>query len=173
MPGSIGKKLRSRKAQLAFERRQVQYSENINPEINKSEYNFLNFGIENYNINSLRKEDPKNKIYNKNAASYQNGKNPETASRKSSDSVSKKQYLGTYDTITSVHDIEQDDHYYYSDIKESQNNNQNIPLISIPTTQNFDRTDKLGRIQELPSKNITRNNSVSDILNQSNIKDSI
>ena len=170
MPGSIGQKLRSRKVQLACERRQAQYAENLNAEMNNSENNFMSFGIENYNLNSLKKEDPKNQIYNNNPANNQNGKNSQTASSNTNGSVSKKQYPGTYDTITSVHDIEQDDHYYYRDIKESQNNNQNNPLISLPMPLNFDRTNKLGIIQELPSKNITRNNSVSDLLDQPNTK---
>ena len=54
-----------------------------------------------------------------------------------------------YDTVTSVHDIEQDDHIYYG--KDSMN----------PPSLTLER--KLTRIAEVPSKNITRNNSMSDL----------
>lgn len=58
----------------------------------------------------------------------------------------------TYDTVTSVHDIEQDDHHYYMAA--------NQPLLSIQTS--FE-PNKLSKIVEVPSKNITRNNSMSDL----------
>lgn len=66
-------------------------------------------------------------------------------------------YQGSYDTVNSVHDIEQDDHnkYYNNDKKSSADQ----PLLIYE--------NKLGKIVEVPSKNITRNNSteLNDIAN--------
>jgi hypothetical protein len=66
----------------------------------------------------------------------------------------------TYDTVSSVHDIEQDDHVsYYID-----NNGKygKEPLIA--------GFSKLTKILEVPSKNITRNNSVNDVNEIANSK---
>jgi hypothetical protein len=70
-----------------------------------------------------------------------------------------KSHANTYDTVTSVHDIEQDDHVSYY----SAGDKQKEPLIST-----FER--KLGKILEVPSKNITRNNSVNDVNEIANSK---
>ena len=69
-------------------------------------------------------------------------------------------YQGSYDTVNSVHDIEQDDHqkYYYSDKKAAADQ----PLLP------YER--KLGKILEVPSKNITRNNSITDVQEHANSK---
>lgn len=61
------------------------------------------------------------------------------------------QTRSVYDTVSSAHDIEQDDHRYYYD----KVNNSQHPLI--PDER------KLAKIVEVPSKNITRNNSTSDL----------
>jgi len=61
------------------------------------------------------------------------------------------QTRNVYDTVSSAHDIEQDDHRYYYD----KVNNSQHPLIP--------EERKLAKIVEVPSKNITRNNSISDL----------
>lgn len=50
-----------------------------------------------------------------------------------------------YDTVTSVHDIEQDSHHYYD-----------AGSLPVPSS-------KLSKIIEVPSTNITRKNSLSDL----------
>jgi hypothetical protein len=67
------------------------------------------------------------------------------------DSHELSQGRNVYDTVSSAHDIEQDDHRYYYD----KVNNSQHPLISDER--------KLAKIVEVPSKNITRNNSASDL----------
>lgn len=62
-----------------------------------------------------------------------------------------------YDTVTSVHDIEQDDHHYYGGSVPPL-----LPPPPAPSSGTFERA-KLGKIVEVPSKNITRNNSMSDL----------
>lgn len=64
-----------------------------------------------------------------------------------------------YDTVTSVHDIEQDDHIYYGQDHEGEQSSLRL---------GFDR--KLTKILEVPSKNITRNNSMSDVNEYANSK---
>ena len=69
-----------------------------------------------------------------------------------------------YDTVTSVNDIEQDDYNNYYD-EEKKSKQQLYPLnrltnTTLPTTA-YERT--LTNIVEVPSKNITRNNSASDV----------
>lgn len=59
------------------------------------------------------------------------------ASKKSTEALLLKD--NSYDTVTSFHDIEQDDHKYYKE-----------PIISFQTPKYF---SKLGKINELPSKN--------------------
>ena len=67
-----------------------------------------------------------------------------------------------YDTVTSVHDIEQDDHIYYAENKGNNKDASREPLMA--------GFQKLGKILEVPSKNITRNNSINDVNEIANSK---
>ena len=87
--------------------------------------------------------DPKGNLNNSNKKDLNNGSNSSL-------------YQASYDTINSVHDIEQDDHNkYYNNDKKTVDQ----PLLLYE--------NKLGKIIEVPSKNITRNNSTEflDIAN--------
>ncbi len=171
MNTSIGKKLRSRKVKMACERRQTeqqalqdshrdyaykQERSNSNLESSKLDSNNNNQYAKNGNnkpFSSTSGSDhpkvvitsPSDAGSRANDSSY-NGSHPVGQGAKSS----------VYDTVTSVHDIEQDDHIYYG--KEMAENSAQVPLLPL---ERLDR--KLTKIVEVPSKNITRNNSISDL----------
>lgn len=172
MPTAIGKKLRSRKVKYACERRQTQLAEtnaqsHLNNQRANNEDKYPNQeGLLNPKLvftsasanNSVRQNESANQSGNQTLLGGKgfNGK-PGSGDENSLDELS-NQY-GSYDTVTSVHDIGQDDHHYYSEKKDVS---QQQPLLT------YER--KLGKIMEVPSKNITRNNSISDVSDVANSK---
>ena len=152
MPTAIGKTLRSRKVKLACERRQNELiADNQTTQVSQTKYSksdrpkvLVTGAIE---LNSANQNDANTSSYNED---NQNGSQTAASSSTSNPKV--------YDTVTSVHDIEQDDHIYYAEKKDTSLN----PLLG------FER--KLTNIAEVPSKNITRNNSISDALDHANSK---
>lgn len=68
-------------------------------------------------------------------------------------------HTGLYDTVTSVHDIEQDDHNKYV---QAALGAVVAAAATGPQSLRYE-SSKLGKIVEVPSKNITRNNSLSDL----------
>lgn len=143
MPTAIGKKLRSRKVQLACERRQNQYAEtdadlsqkfiydsdykNLQAFENNKTINYIQYSNANQGTETELK--PLKSISSKSPPIHSTGSKRSTNLLLSDTS---------YDTVTSVHDIEQDDHKYYN--KES--NFQ---------TPKYTKFNKLGKINELPS----------------------
>jgi hypothetical protein len=97
-----------------------------------------------------------------------------------------RQISANYDTVTSVHDIEQDDHIYYgsdqqqqqqqqqqqSQQQQSQQQQQHLSLADRLKSDNLflSASNKLAKIVEVPSKNITRNNSLTDAVEYGNSK---
>jgi hypothetical protein len=154
MPTTIGKKLRSRKVKLACERRQNELiADNQTTQLSQGKYSksdrpkVLITGaseLENANQNDQNASTSINDHQNQTKGS-------QTATSSSSNPK-------VYDTVTSVHDIEQDDHIYYGEKKDTSQN----------TLLNFEK--KLPNIVEVPSKNITRNNSITDAVDYANSK---
>lgn len=184
MPTPIGKKLRSRKAKLAYERRQTLYANENNNllRLNEQSVDFMP-KRSNMNLSTSASTSGTNQKQAKvdavplielNMSSKQSGPSspskevphdshtieeqanarPSTSLLSNDDHMPSdplhSKYASTYDTVTSVHDIEQDDHIYYG--KEAE---QPSLLMSLDK--------KLTKILEVPSKNITRNNSVTDV----------
>ncbi|CAF0989706.1 unnamed protein product [Brachionus calyciflorus] len=147
MPTTIGKKLRSHKVKFACERRQT--LENRKQYTPVADANRL---VTNVSVNnSTHLTDAGNMSLNQNSNYSKHLINE-----------SNDEPHGVYDTVNSVHDIEQDDHnkYYY---------NHNESKKSSQLDQNTFMDRKLGKIVEVPSKNITRNNSSSDLQEQSKV----
>lgn len=158
MPTAIGKTLRSRKVKLACERRQNELIADNNQTTQTSQNKYsksdrpkvlVTGAIE---LNNTNQNDANASSYNDDNQNQTNGKGSQTAASSSTSNPK------VYDTVTSVHDIEQDDHIYYAEKKDTSLN----PLLG------FER--KLTNIAEVPSKNITRNNSISDALDHANTK---
>jgi hypothetical protein len=191
MPGIIGKKLRSRKVKEAVERRQVQVENsnhanrqsglltqeiaaglkvNLNNNYNnRSNLNDKQISNIRQNFNYVSQLSPINSGIMSTSSAIGDSSSAQNAvsSRhfnKSGDNLSSTDNdshpAGVYDTVTSVHDIEQDDHIYYG---EKAKDTSREPLIT-----SFEK--KLGKILEVPSKNITRNNSVNDVSDVANTK---
>lgn len=164
MPTTIGKKLRSRKVKYACERRQNLLAETGNPMRASNEpVNQFSKSDENQ-MRPLMGYQKQNEPYNQ-ASSNQgqtsskgNMCKPAFGDGNTANVGENQAFPGAYDTVTSVHDIEQDDHIYYAEKKETTQQ----PLL------NYER--KLGKILEVPSKNITRNNSVTDVGEYTNSK---
>jgi hypothetical protein len=89
-----------------------------------------------------------------------------------------RQISANYDTVTSVHDIEQDDHIYYGSEQQQQQqqqqqqSQQQQSLAERLKADNLflSASNKLAKIVEVPSKNITRNNSLTDAVEYGNSK---
>ena len=220
MPTPIGKKLRSRKAKMACERRQNQYASEANrPNNSESRIEFPS-PVPNKANNSqaagtslasadgsatplLASANPNasqasnsikmsNLSSNKDQQVSMGNETPSSKQKNQADTSTSTLTPGTsgaaqkpvtveirdttdddestsddllhgkyhaYDTVTSVHDIEQDDHIYYGQDHEGEQSSLRL---------GFDR--KLTKILEVPSKNITRNNSMSDVNDYANSK---
>jgi hypothetical protein len=168
MPTAIGKKLRSRKVQLACEKRQSQLADKQSHGMIKNEYR----DVQQHELQPLNaritteteggaKLEPSAKALKLSAHSVNDVEVPGSSScGHEKDALHPVIIKGpatsgetaTYDTVTSIHDIEQDDHIYYANEKKDSSLH---PLLT------FER--KLGKIIEVPSKNITRNNSLTDL----------
>lgn len=161
MPTQIGKRLRSRKVQLACERRQNQYAETDQDFPQKGE--FFNV-VNDQNYTDLKTlEETRNLLISNNDTELKNmkpkNKNLDSAYSKNSTDLLLKD--NSYDTVTSFHDIEQDDHKYYQ--KES--------LIAFQTPKYFAKFDRsrLGKINELPSQKNNSNKTNNENLANSKI----
>lgn len=144
MPTTIGKRLRSRKVQLACERRQNQYAFGNVSDYPINKQNLININDPHYtNLQTL--EEAKEGAYHlvpQNSTSKLMQTIDSAKSKTSTDEFLLKDGNNTYDTVSSFNDIEQDDHKYYN--KESM----------IQTTKyllKFDRSNRLGKIHENPS----------------------
>ena len=174
MPTTIGKKLRSRKVQLACERRQNQYAATAGDSTNRIYLKPEEAKTQKSELNNLLTANEKNR-----SESRISSKTHDTANNKSASS-SKDQLQSTnansvndddnkqYDTVTSVHDIEQDDHHYYPNPNDqnklTSSNTLNPHSIATSLTNlNLNIKKQLTKIIEVPSKNITRNNSIENI----------
>lgn len=142
MPTTIGKKLRSRKVLLACERRQNQYTDNESGntkkiyQINDPNYISLNQANANGNYQLIPQNSTEIKLKDINEANS-------TTSPKSTDLLLKD---NSYDTVTSFHDIEQDDHKYYN--KES--------ITAFQPPRYF---SKLSKITENPTHKSSKSNT--------------
>lgn len=177
MPTTIGKKLRSRKVQLACERRQNQYAENDFSDKKNA------FGVNDPNYTNLQTlEETKQGTYHLipqtnsfndtelkvitrgNFSLHKNlviltklfmsffiqfKKGTKTQAIEASAANQKDQY----DTVSSFHEIEQDDHKYY---------NRHL----YQTSNGFER-NRLGQINETPT--IKNNGSKSNNVKQSKV----
>jgi hypothetical protein len=146
MQTSIGKKFRTRKVKLVYEKRLLKQKENeLIRDIKLKEINEMggvrfNEGQSLLNKNNI--ENDKFSQSNKNMADTLAGSTDNNGNMNN-----KKNYdQGNYDTVTSVHDIDQDGHVY------------NFPVDH--------RSHLLPRISEIPSAtraNNNRSSSVSDV----------
>lgn len=136
MPTAIGRMLRSRKVKLAYENRKYEDNKKVKETHKSDEITEVSKGL-------LKKQD-------ETASSSRNVNGQDSGNSKH------------YDTVTSVNDIEQDDYEnYYGDKNLKQLRSNMASLGTMPNP--FERT--LTNIQEVPSKNITRNNSTSELNN--------
>lgn len=144
MQTRIGKKLRSRKVMLACERRQNQYTETEQGNFEKKIY--MNNNDPNYRSLNPVEHSNNYQLIPQNPAAIESVNRKmitdSAASKNSTDLLLKDQ---SYDTVTSFHDIEQDDHKYYN--KDS--------IIAFQTPKYF---SKLGKINENPTQKLTRTN---------------
>ena len=152
MQTAIGKKFRSRKVKLAYEKRLLKQKEEDSVikrnELRRKE----NSDVNGLNTNPRTHETAtllNNSSNNEGTYNETNVNNAGGAPSNLNGGNNKKVFEQTnYDTVTSVHDIEQDAHvYYYSDPKFMGQDNFN---------------SRLPNIAEVPTKAITRCNSVND-----------
>ena len=148
MGTTIGKLLRSRKVQLAVEHRQNQYTDvaytNKMSQMNDPNYSNLHSvedqGKERMHLISLNQS---NQSPNDNDHNISARKSLVADPKKPNGTPAKDNKINSnYDTVTSFHDIEQDDHKYYN--KEQ----------TYPSRKFFSLFDKntLQQINEFPSK---------------------
>lgn len=175
MPGIIGKKLRSRKVKEACERRQLQI-ENSNQKNNTASHQENVNRLSSIISSTLAQANTTDQLVSSQDASKSGTRQqrPSVAASTSSqarDADSKGNQSSNnssnnrnYDTVTSVHDIEQDDHIYYG----SETSKHQAQAVREPLFSSVER--KLGKILEVPSKNITRNNSMQDVSDVANTK---
>ncbi len=192
MPTIIGKTLRSRKVQLACERRQNQYAGHAAESTNRI---YLNTKEENINLlplqqpqqqqqpllnsnnqeNILRSSKDQllsngnNNLNNNTNNNNNNGSKEGSHSGKESinDELLNDQNNRQYETVTSIHDIEQDDHHYYNKDQTKEGQSQLLSIANSLTNLNINLKNKLTKIVEVPSKQPTRNNSMNEIDQQS------
>jgi hypothetical protein len=174
MPTTVGKKLRSRKVKLACERRQIELADSINqlrgnnttsqnswgggtaPKVIVTNDKSLSEGRGVEGGSHLQPSQPL-------VHSSKRSTHKEEHHKEENEPDSVTQRPSSYDTVTSVHDIGQDDHIYYGkEPPERDLQDQTLPPGHHPLLT-FER--KLAKIVEVPSKNITRNNSASDVNN--------
>lgn len=177
MPGIIGKKLRSRKVKEACERRQLQI-ENSNQKNNNASHQENVNKLSSIISSTLAQANTTDQLVSSQDASKSGTRQqrPSVAASTSSQardadskgnqssSINNSSNNRNYDTVTSVHDIEQDDHIYYG----SETSKQQAQASREPLFSSVER--KLGKILEVPSKNITRNNSMQDVSDVANTK---
>jgi hypothetical protein len=160
MPTTVGKKLRSRKVKLACERRQIeladsnrQNSQNRIDNVSKISGTGNPKLVITSDINNNSKQNET--LHLSDLSPNQNNSGNVNSSDHQMINNNIKPSDKHYDTVTSVHDIGQDDHMFYGEENREETTSHDHPLLS------FER--KLTKIVEVPSKNITRNNSFNDV----------
>ena len=170
MPTTVGKKLRSRKVKLACERRQIELADS-NRQNSQNRVDNVSRASGTGNPKLVITSDTNNNSRQNEtlhlsdlSSSNQNSSSGGMATKSSDHQMINSNNNNTnkssdkhYDTVTSVHDIGQDDHMFYGEENrdDEESTAHDHPLLS------FER--KLTKIVEVPSKNITRNNSVNDV----------
>lgn len=162
MHTTIGKKFQSRKLKAAYEKSLLKQREEDSQGSREGGTKRRDYNDENVHLNATRTTHETSKLLNNSSANDQSyllndtnmprNSNPNNiGSNNANAKITISGVNGHYDTVTSVHDIEQDSHAYYPYYPEHGLNDPRLPHIA-----------------EVPSKNITRNNSIvdaSDIIN--------